>query len=161
MSTNSYVNLTEAIPAAVRSPGLPPYSGKCSQKTYTQYQHMTILLLWETLSTDYRDTVDFFDLLNQIKDLLQREQVLRYPTLHMSMIGVPSLFFAILLKKTLNHFYSVGEIVSITAMDSPGFTSAYTSHLLLLASRKNTDECLEELDRGGYYKQMIPCAKIA
>lgn len=104
---------------------------------------MTILLLWETLSTDYRDTVDFVDLLNQIKDLLQREQVLRYPTLHMSMIGVPSLFFAILLKKTLNHFYSVGKIGPITAMDSPGFTSAYTSHYYSWLAEKTRTNVLK------------------
>ena len=32
---------------------------------------MTILLLREALGTDYRDTVDLIELLDQIKDLLQ------------------------------------------------------------------------------------------
>jgi len=36
---------------------------------------MTLLLLRETLGTDYRDTVELIDLLDPIKDLLQLEQV--------------------------------------------------------------------------------------
>jgi len=75
VSTNRYINLTEAILAVVRSSHLPLYSCKYSRRTYTQHQLMTLLLLRETLGTDYRDTVELIDLLDPIKDLLQLEQV--------------------------------------------------------------------------------------
>lgn len=53
---------------------------------------MTILLLREALGTNYRDTVDLVELL---------EQVRRYSTLHKFMTRVPSLLFTRMLKKTL------------------------------------------------------------
>ena len=108
MSTNSYISLTKAILTVLRSSHLPLYSCKYSRKTYTQHQRMAILLLREKLRTDYRATVELIELLTPIKHLLQLEQVPHYSTIHKFMTRAPSLFFKILLKRTLYVFYSFG-----------------------------------------------------
>ena len=69
---------------------------------------MALLLLREKLSTNYRDTVELIELLTPIKHLLQLEQVPHYSTIHKFMTRVPSFLFTILLKRTLDAFYSVG-----------------------------------------------------
>ena len=131
MSTNCYSNLIERICSVLRSSHLPFYSCKYSRKTYTQHQLMAILLFREVIRTDYRATVDLIDLMDGIEEILHLEQVPHYSTIHKFMARIPSAIpslFSRFLNKTLKPFYSLGEIVPITAIDPSGFTSSYASH---------------------------------
>jgi hypothetical protein len=149
VSMNRYINPTEAILEAVSPPHLSLYSCKCSRRTYTQHQLMTILLLRETLGTDYRDIVGLIDLLDPIKDLLQLEQVPHNSIIHKFMTRVPSLLFTRMLKKTLKLFYSWVRYYPSPPSTPPG-SPVPTPVAILLANRKNTRELPEDLDCGGY-----------
>jgi len=82
---------------------------------------MAILLFREPLGNDHRDIVEFINLMGRIKDTLKLDQVPHYSTIHKFRAQTPSTILSRFLNRTLNLFYSGGEIVPITAIDSSGF----------------------------------------
>jgi hypothetical protein len=67
MSANRYIRFVELSSCLIRDSCIPLFSSKFSKKTYTQLQLLTLLLLKEYLSEDYRDAVELAEIMDSIR----------------------------------------------------------------------------------------------
>ncbi|MDD1679235.1 MAG: hypothetical protein LUO93_08670 [Methanomicrobiales archaeon] len=59
----------------VRSSRISLYSCKYSRRTYTQHQHLALILLKEVLRMDYRGLVDLLEMMTGIRNILELEEI--------------------------------------------------------------------------------------
>jgi hypothetical protein len=127
-SSGRYISFIKHAFSLVQSSHLSLYSSKYSRKDYTQHQLLTLLLFKEYRKEDYRSIIWDLEEMDRIREVLGLTTVPHFTTLQKFLCRIKPIYFDILLKCTLKIFYSPGDTISITAIDSSGFTSGYCSH---------------------------------
>ncbi len=107
---------------------ISPYSCKYSKKIYTRHQHLVLLLFKDYRNQHYREFVEDIGDMETIRESLGLTNVPHFTTLQKFLCRGKSLYLRITFRKTVNRFYAADEDISITAIDSSGFTSGYCSH---------------------------------
>jgi hypothetical protein len=75
------VKLIHRLFDAAQSLGMRPYSSKFSRKDYTQYQHLSILVLKKKMKTGYREIVEYISEMPKVLEALHLESIPHFKTL--------------------------------------------------------------------------------
>jgi hypothetical protein len=112
----------------VKAIRITPYSCKYSKKIYTQYQLLVLILFKDYRNQNYRDFIEDIGNMETIQQELELSAVPHFTTLQKFFSRIKTLYLRYAFRKTLNLFYSDDDPIPITAIDSSGFTSGYSSH---------------------------------
>ena len=118
----------QAAISVVKSTHLKPYSCKFSKKIYTQHQLLVLILFKDYRNQHYREYIEDVGDMERIQEILELSIVPHFTTVQKFLCRIRSLYLRLTFRKTLNLFYSNDDIIPITAIDSSGFTSGYSSH---------------------------------
>ena len=127
-SSSRFISFIKHAFSLVRSSHLSLYSCKYSRKDYTQHQLLTLLLFKEYRKEDYRTVICNLEEMDRIRESLGLTSIPHFTTLQKFLCRIKPIYLDILFKCTLKIFYSPDDIIPITAIDSSGFTSGYSSH---------------------------------
>ena len=122
----------------MRSTPLTPYSCNDARKTYTHPPLYDDPYSYRRTVGTHSDTVDLIELLDPIEICFSEVWGFPLPTIHKFMTRVPSAPFHDTAQENANFFYSDGEIVTVTALDSSGIHQFLCQPLLLLVNRKTS-----------------------
>lgn len=120
-----FIRAAFSIVKAIR---ITPYSCKYSKKIYTQYQLLVLILFKDYRNQHYRDFIEDIGDMASIQEELDLSAVPHFTTLQKFFSRIKTLYLRYAFRKTLNLFYSDNDPIPITAIDSSGFTSGYSSH---------------------------------
>ena len=112
----------------MKSTRITPYSCKYSKKIYNQYQLFVLILFKDYRNQHYRDFVDDLGDMNQVQQVLGLPEIPHFTTLQKFLRRIKSLYLRYIFGKTVTLFYTNDDAIPITAIDSSGFTSGYSSH---------------------------------
>ena len=143
ISSNKYLNFIDTALTVSGNSRLEIYSCKYSKRTYTQHQLLALVLLKEYLNEDYRDIVELVELMDKVQTKLGLKQVPHFTTLHKFMTRIKTILLNRLLHQTIKLFYSRGERIEVTAVDSTGFTSGHCSYYYSLRTDKKRHSFLK------------------
>jgi hypothetical protein len=127
-STSRNIRFIQAAITVVKSTHLKPYSCKFSKKIYTQHQLLVLILFKDYRNQHYREYIEDVGDMERIQEILELSIVPHFTTVQKFLCRIRSLYLRFTFRKTLNLFYSNNDTIPITAIDSSGFTSGYSSH---------------------------------
>lgn len=127
-SSGRFISFIKHAFSLVRSSHISPYSCKYSRRDFTQHQLLTILLFKEIRKEDYRTVICDLEEMDRIRKALGLTSIPHLTTLQKFICRIKPVYLNNLFKCTLKIFYSPDDTISITAIDSSGFTSGYCSH---------------------------------
>jgi hypothetical protein len=127
-SASRNIRFIRAAISIVKALRITPYSCNYSKKIYTQYQLLVLILFKDYRNQHYRDFIEDVKDMESIQEELDLFVVPHYTTLQKFFYRIKSLYLRYAFRKTLNLFYCNDDLIPITAIDSSGFTSGYSSH---------------------------------
>ena len=127
-SSGRFISFIKHAFSLIRSSHLSLYSCKYSRRDYTQHQLLTILLFKEYQKEDYRTIIWNLEEMDRIRQEIGLLKIPHFTTLQKFLCRIKRICFDLLFKSTLKQFYSDDGLIAITAIDSSGFTSGYSSH---------------------------------
>jgi hypothetical protein len=127
-SASRNIRFIRAAFSIVKGIRITPYSCKYSKKIYTQYQLLVLILFKDYRNQHYRDFIEDVEDMESIQEELDLSVVPHFTTLQKFFSRIKTLYLRYALRKTLNLFYCNDDPIPITAIDSSGFTSGYSSH---------------------------------
>jgi hypothetical protein len=128
-----FIRAAFSIVKAIR---ITPYSCKYSKKIYTQYQLLVLILFKDYRNQHYRDFIEDIGDMKSIQEELDLSAVPHFTTLQKFFCRIKTLYLRYAFGKTLNLFYSNNDLIPVTAIDSSGFTSGYSSHYYSIRTGK-------------------------
>jgi len=127
-SSGRFISFIKHAFSLVQSSHLALYSSKYSRRDYIQHQLLTILLFKEYRKEDYRTVMWDLVEMDRVRETLGLTTIPHFTTLQKLLNRIKPVYLDILFKSTLKLFYFPDDTISITALDSAGFTSGYYSH---------------------------------
>jgi hypothetical protein len=127
-SASRNIRFVQTAISIVKSTHLNPYSSKFSKKIYTQHQLLVLILFKDFRDQHYREFIEDVGDMDGVQEILDLSEIPHFTTLQKFFCRIKSLYLRLTFRKTINLFYSSDENISITAIDSSGFTSGYCSH---------------------------------
>jgi hypothetical protein len=122
------VRFIRAAFSIVKAIWITPYSCKYLKKIYTQYQLLALILFKDYRNQHYRDSIEDIGDRETIQQELELSAVPHFTMLQKFFSRIKILYLCYAYGKTLNLFYSNDDLIPVTAIDSSGFTSGYSSH---------------------------------
>src|SRR5208337_4084488 len=127
-SASRNIRFVQTAISIVKSTHLNPYSCRFSKKIYTQHQLLVLILFKDFRDQHYREFIEDVGDMDRVREILDLSEVPHFTTLQKFLCRIKSLYLRLTFRKTVDLFYSSDENISITAIDSSGFTSGYCSH---------------------------------
>jgi hypothetical protein len=126
--TSRNIRFIQAALSVVKSTRLSLFSCKYSKKIYTQHQLLVLILFKDYRNQHYRDFVEDIGDMEKIQRELDFSTVSHFTTIQKFLRRIKSLYIRFIFKKKLNLIYSDNGTIPLTAIDSSGFISGYSSH---------------------------------
>jgi hypothetical protein len=111
------------------------YSCRFSKKTYTQHQHILLLVLKTHLKRTYREAVEIIGEMHRIRKWINLRRIPHFTTLQKFM----KKFNPALLERLIYSMIGSSECIRV-AVDSTGFSSGYASTYYVKRGKGNDDE---------------------
>ena len=135
-SAGRNIRFVQAALSVVGSTRISPYSCKYSKKIYTQHQLLVLALFKDYRNQHYREFIEDVGDMEQIQEELGLSTLPHFTTLQKFFCRIKPLYLRYAFGKTLNLFYSNNYLIPVTAIDSSGFTSGYSSHYYSIRTGK-------------------------
>jgi len=130
------IRFIRAAISIVKAIRITPYSCKYSKKIYTQNQLLVLKLFKDYRNQHYRDFIEDIGDMKSIQEELDLSAVPHFTTLQKFFSRIKTLYLRYAFGKTLNLVYSNDDPIPVTAIDSSGFTSGYSSHYYSIRTGK-------------------------
>src|SRR4030042_5881709 len=142
-SASRNIRFIQTAISVVKSTHLNLYSCKYSKKIYTQYQLLVLILFKDYRNQHYRDFIEDIGDMESIQEESDLSVVPHFTTLQKFFSRIKTLYLRYAFRRTLNLFYCNDDPIPITAIDSSGFTSGYSSHYYSARTGKTRKQFLK------------------
>jgi transposase len=135
MSKSEIGKLFEHCLRCLRKTRIPLFSCKFSKRTYTQHQHLSLLVLKTYLNLGYRETSDLAHELWVTLSTFELKEVPHFTTLQKFFERIPNRWLETLLYRVIHHYKSIKYL----AIDATGFSAARASSYFMVRMGRRTE----------------------